>query len=77
MRRALLLILVALSLSGCVGEAARRSIEALSKSDRSWCVNVSTIYGTLRASGSGIEGGTVNCSAEGHVVRDRQEPVRR
>ena len=44
-------------------------LKALSESGRSWCVNVIVPgMGTGRASGTGIEGGTVTCTNDSMIV---------
>lgn len=63
--------LACFALFGCVGTAAQNSIEHLSKSERSWCVAVTSIYGTMRAGGTGIQGGTMRCSQDRLDVNDR------
>jgi hypothetical protein len=71
--RPLLFALVALLATGCVGTAAQNSIEALSKSERSWCVAVTSIYGTMRAGGTGIQGGTMSCTQDRLSVTDKEK----
>jgi len=60
--------IVGLLLGGCSFNFDQITRE-LAKSDRSWCVQVSSIYGTLRASGTGINAGSVLCNQEGMVVK--------
>ena len=69
--RALLAFATLALLSGCIGTAAQNSVEHLSKSERSWCVAVTSIYGTMRAGGTGIQGGTMTCTQDRLNVNDR------
>ena len=61
---------IALMSAGCaqfLPSAAQ--LKALSESGRSWCVNVIVPgMGTGRASGTGIEGGTVTCTNDSMTV---------
>ena len=67
-----LLTMTAMCLPGCMsyGPSAEQ-LKALADSQRSWCFSVTTIYGTARMGGSGIQGGTVRCDQEGMWINDR------
>lgn len=60
-----------LLLSACSPVSADM-IKALSVSERSWCVSISTVYGTARVGGSGVQGGSVTCTQEGLSVTDKK-----
>jgi len=60
----------ALLLAGCSLAPSDEVMKALSANERSWCVSVSSVYGTLRAGGTGILGGQVTCTQEGLSVKD-------
>jgi hypothetical protein len=57
------LVAAAVALSGCVNTA--EIAKALAASERSWCMSVTSIYGTVRVGGTGLSSGTVVCSQEG------------
>lgn len=61
-----------LAAGGCMsyGPSADQ-LRALAESGRSWCFSITTIYGTARMGGSGIQGGTVRCDQEGMWINDR------
>lgn len=65
MRLVVLLLSVAVLLPGCITEG---SIKALAASGRSWCISVTSVYGTARAGGTGIAGGRAICNQEGMNV---------
>jgi hypothetical protein len=60
------LVAAAVALSGCVNTA--EIAKALAASERSWCMSVTSIYGTVRVGGTGLASGTVMCSQEGLAV---------
>ena len=64
-----LLIMLVISLTGCSLAPSDKVIEQLRQSERSWCVSVSTVYGTLRMGGTGIHGGSMTCTQEGLSVK--------
>lgn len=66
-----LVIATGLVLGGC-SPVTTSMIKELSQSERSWCVSISTVYGTARVGGSGIQGGTVTCTQEGLSVMDKK-----
>mgnify|MGYP001574484467 CR=1 FL=1 len=53
-------------LNGCM--SAADMIDSLSKSDRSWCLSLTTIYGTVRVGGTGADQAVVLCNQEGLKV---------
>jgi hypothetical protein len=57
---------VVLMLGGCM--SAADMIDSLSKSDRSWCLSLTTIYGTVRVGGTGADQAVVLCNQEGLKV---------
>ena len=63
---ALAVVLVLLMLNGCM--SAADMIDSLSKSDRSWCLSLTTIYGTVRVGGTGADQAVVLCNQEGLKV---------
>ena len=65
-----LVVSLALVLTGCSLAPSDKVLEQLGKSERSWCVSVSSIYGVVRMGGSGIQGGTMTCTQEGLAVKD-------
>ena len=66
-----LVIAAALIFGGCSLGPSAAQLKALTDSGRSWCLGVTSVYGTLRVGGSGIEGGTMKCSQEGMELNDR------
>ena len=64
---------IALAAAGCASFLPSASqLKALSESGRSWCVNVIVPgMGTGRASGTGIEGGTVTCTNDSMSVESK------
>lgn len=63
---ALAVVLILLMLNGCM--SAADMIDSLSKSDRSWCLSLTTIYGTVRVGGTGADQAVVLCNQEGLKV---------
>lgn len=68
--RRLLLLGLTLGLAGCSLAPSDKVMEQLAASERSWCVSITSVYGTVRAGGSGIQGGTMTCTQEGLTVKD-------
>lgn len=66
--RALGLGLVMVLASGCIGADMKEAVIEMSKSDRSWCASVSTIYGTVKMGGSGLTQGKMTCNGEGWAI---------
>ena len=66
--RALTLGIVALLGTGCIGADMKEAVIEMSKSDRSWCASVSTIYGTVKMGGSGLQQGKMTCNGEGWAI---------
>lgn len=60
-------LLVAAVSVGCSPVTAEM-IEHLSKSDRSWCITITTIYGTAKLGGTGLRQGKMGCTGEGWTV---------
>lgn len=46
----------------------KEAVIEMSKSDRSWCASVSTIYGTVKMGGSGLQQGKMVCNGEGWQI---------
>jgi hypothetical protein len=69
MRRRLPLLL-ALALTGCSLAPSDKVMEALAGNERSWCVSITSVYGTVRMGGTGIQGGSMLCTQEGMNVKD-------
>jgi len=68
---------LALVLAGCIqlGPSAEQ-LKALSDSKRSWCLTQSNVYVPyLMVGGTGVEGGTMECSKDGMKVNDRGQEV--
>ena len=61
----LLILLLPLFLAGCIGADMKEAVIEMSKSDRSWCASVTTIYGTVKMGGSGLGQGRMICNGEG------------
>lgn len=66
-----LIVGLALLASGCALSPSADVMRELGKSERSWCVSVSTVYGTLRMGGSGVQGGAMTCTQEGLSLKDK------
>ena len=64
-------LVAALLLTGCASmlTPSDKTMDALSKSERSYCIVISSVYGTMRIAGSGIQGGSVTCTQEGFAVK--------
>ncbi len=69
----LLLVLSSAVLSGCVNAAAL--VEALAKDEATVCVNVGTVYGTLRIARTNISNGDVACTDGGLTVKSQATQV--
>jgi hypothetical protein len=65
-----LVLLVAMVLTGCSLAPSDKVMDSLAASERSWCVSLSSVYGVLRMGGTGIQGGTMTCTQEGLTVKD-------
>ena len=64
-------ILLAAVAGGCSYPSADQ-LRALSESRRSWCLVSSSVYvPTLMVGGTGVEGGTMQCTMGGLRVNDR------
>ena len=51
--------------TGCSLAPSDKVLGQLMQSERSWCMSVTSVYGTLRVGGSGIPLGTMTCTQEG------------
>lgn len=61
----------ALLLTGCMSLGpSDEAIKALASSERSWCVSITSVYGTARLGGTGVQGGSMTCLQEGLTVTD-------
>ncbi len=61
-----LVLLVALWIvTGCSLAPTDQVVGQLAQSERSWCVSVTSVYGSLRMGGSGADGARVLCNQEG------------
>ena len=65
--RLLALLLAGVS-SGCSLAPSDDVLRTLVNSDRSWCLVVTTVYGTGRVAGTGLKQGKVICTQEGMTV---------
>lgn len=65
-----------LTYTGCSLAPSDRVLEQLGKSERSWCVSVSSVYGVIRMGGSGVQGGAMTCTQEGLTVTDAADKLR-
>lgn len=63
-------LLSMLVLTGCSLAPSDKVLEQLAASERSWCVSITSVYGTMRAGGTGVQGGTMTCTQEGLTVKD-------
>ena len=74
-RRAVIFLLMAVTsgfLGGCSYGPSGDQLRALSESKRSWCLVSSSVYvPTLMVGGTGVEGGTMQCTMGGMRVNDR------
>ena len=68
-------LLLTVTLTGCSLAPSDKVLEQLGKSERSWCVSVTSIYGTIRMGGTGVQGGTMTCLQEGLTVSDTASKV--
>ena len=62
-------------LTGCSLAPSDKVMEQLGKSERSWCLSLSSVYGTLRVGGTGVQGGTMTCTQEGLSVTDTASKI--
>lgn len=66
-----LFLIPALFLTGCMSLGpSDEAIKALASSERSWCVSITSVYGTARLGGTGVQGGSMTCTQEGLAVKD-------
>lgn len=70
-----LILLPALLFTGCSLAPSDKIMEQLGQSERSWCVSVTSIYGTIRMGGTGVKGGTMSCTQEGLQVSDTASKI--
>ena len=70
-----LLWLSVVALTGCSLAPSDKVLEQLGKSERSWCLSLSSVYGTLRMGGTGVQGGTMTCTQEGLAVTDTASKI--
>ncbi len=75
MRAWLVLLSISLVLTGCSLAPSDKVMEQLGQSERSWCVSLSSVYGTLRMGGTGVQGGTMTCTQEGLAVTDTASKI--
>ena len=73
--RQVIFLVVAIALTGCSLAPSDKVLEQLGKSERSWCVSVTSIYGTIRMGGTGVQGGTMTCLQEGLTVSDMASKI--
>ena len=63
-------------LTGCAPfMPSDKTMESLMQSERSWCVSVTSVYGTIRMGGTGVQGGKMSCLQEGLTVEDMASRV--
>lgn len=60
---------LALLLTSCSLAPSDKVMEALGQSERSWCIVITSVYGTGKFAGSGIHGGAMSCTNDGLTVR--------
>jgi hypothetical protein len=63
-------------LGGCSLAPSDDVLKQLGKSERSWCVSVSSVYGVVRMGGTGVQGGAMTCTQEGLSVTDTADKVK-
>lgn len=68
-----LLLILALAVSGCSTSAGM--IEALGKDPATVCVQVTSIYGTMRLARTNIISGNVACNQEGLTVQSDAQRI--
>ena len=71
----LAVLLLTGTLTGCSLAPSDKVLEQLGKSERSWCVSVTSVYGTIRMGGTGVQGGTMTCLQEGLTVSDMASKI--
>lgn len=64
-----------LAVTGCSLAPSDKVLRELGKGERSWCVSVTSIYGTIRMGGTGVQGGTMTCLQEGLSVSDTASKI--
>jgi hypothetical protein len=64
----------AFMLSGCISIDAE-TIKALVASERSWCLSITSIYGTARVGGTGLNNGRAICNQEGMNINATPSPT--
>ena len=69
------MIAFVVGLAGCSLAPSDKVLEQLGKSERSWCLSLSSVYGTLRMGGTGVQGGTMTCTQEGLAVTDTASKI--
>jgi hypothetical protein len=75
MMRLLVLVLTLGLAAGCSLAPSDKVLEQLGQSERSWCLSLSSVYGTLRMGGTGVQGGTMTCTQEGLTVSDTASKI--
>jgi len=70
-----LIVILVLGLTGCSLAPSDKVLEQLAASERSWCVSITSVYGTVRAGGTGVQGGSMTCTQEGLSVTDTASTV--
>lgn len=73
--RVLLGLSLLLVTTGCSLAPSDKVMEQLAASERSWCVSITSVYGTVRAGGTGVQGGTMTCTQEGLSVSDTASKI--
>ena len=68
-------VVLAITLTGCSLAPSDKVLEQLGKSERSWCVSVTSVYGTIRMGGTGVQGGTMTGLQEGLSVTDTASKI--
>lgn len=66
-----LALLLSAGAAGCAPTNISQMVEAMGRDPATVCVQVNTIYGTLRASRTNIVDGEVSCSSDGVQVKSR------
>lgn len=69
------ILLVAVLIGGCSLAPSDQVLSVLAQSERSWCLAVSSVYGTMKAGGTGVRGGSMSCTSDGLSVKDGADAV--
>ncbi len=75
MKGLLIPIMLTVAFAGCSSTNVSDMVKALGQDPASVCVNVTSVYGTLRVARTNLVNGTVVCNGEGLTVKSEATMV--